>query len=41
MDRAKKQIETLFAMAKEKGLSPMWTHYKKQDGSLGATSCIT
>lgn len=38
--RAKKQIETMFGLVKKQGLSPMWTHYKRPDGSLGATTCV-
>jgi hypothetical protein len=44
LDKTKKQIETLFTMAKDRGLSPMWSHYyrtnKKGFRVLGATSCI-
>lgn len=48
MKDVKKQIETLFAMAKERGFSPMWTHFYRYfetcsgEGlkELGATACI-
>ena len=47
MDKTKKQIETLFTMAKERNLSPMWTHFyrTRKDGeneykTLAATACV-
>lgn len=43
MKPTKKQIETLFTMAKERGLSPMWTHYYRNDRgqkTLAATTCV-
>lgn len=43
MERATKQIDTLFEKARERGLRPMWTHYyrvHKGEKVLGATTCI-
>lgn len=47
MNKTEKQIDTLFTMAKERGLAPMWTHYyrkridgKKEYKTLAATTCI-
>lgn len=44
MRSSKKQIDTLFTMSKERGLSPMWTHYyrtnKKGERILAATTCV-
>jgi hypothetical protein len=44
MKTTKKKIETLFGLAKERGWSPMWTHYYRRDKMdnkiLAATSCI-
>lgn len=42
-ERVDRQIETLFTLAKERGLVPMWTHYYRDNGydkELAATSCI-
>lgn len=44
MKNTKKKIDTLFSLARERGFSPMWTHYyrrdKKNNRVLAATSCI-
>lgn len=44
MNKTNKKIDTLFTMAKERGFSPMWSHYyrtnKKGQKVLAATSCV-
>lgn len=47
MDKTTKQIDTLFTKAKERGYTPMWTHYyrtrkcgENECKTLAATTCI-
>ena len=44
MTKEQKQIESLLEKARERGLTPMWTHYhrrnKKGERVLGATTCM-
>jgi hypothetical protein len=44
MTKEQKQIESLLEKARERGLTPMWTHYHRRnkygERVLGATTCI-